>query len=198
MRRRRIITESLKAGRDLRRSPCPHPGRFWTPPRRRQPALVLHYLQSTKVFPAVQRNSPPVCAHCLLAWHWTLVNRAWLSALPLDNYEHWWDIPWAFFSLNSHRFQLSKPLLKWEMLLYLHHCGHVLLDCFWNVHVTHAGESRVRHRTPGAASAILSGRKDHFYWTAINTLPDSAKNVINLLGGKNTLLTHVQCSVRDP
>lgn len=43
----------------------------------------------------------PVCAHCLLTWHWEPMKRAWLHLLcmlPSGMYRHWWDRPWTFSS----------------------------------------------------------------------------------------------------
>lgn len=77
----------------------------------------------------------PVCARCLLAWHWAPLERAWvcsLCTLSSVTYRHWYDLPeFSILQAEQSEHQILSPLEK-ELFLFL-------LEFFlttWAVHIS--------------------------------------------------------------
>lgn len=81
-----LVQPPAQAGTPRTGWPGPYPGTFWIPPRREMApppwetcASAQSRTQHRSAF-CVQRE-PPVCAHCLLPWHWAWLKTAWLQPL---------------------------------------------------------------------------------------------------------------------
>ena len=99
----------------------------------------------------------PVCAHCLLFWHWALLTT--LAPSSLDSpLRYLWTLmrsPRASTS-PAEQSQLFQPLLIDQVLQNLHHLGGPMLNSFQYIQVSLVVGSPEPGTASDAASPVLS------------------------------------------
>lgn len=145
--------------------------------------------KQTKTNPQTKRS---FASNCHLSFHWAPLKRFWLHLLyssPREIHTQGWDSPNSSV-LQNMKSQLSQPLLVCHMIQLLYPFCALLLDYFPICScMSSTGEPRAGVRTVDTSKQCGAEWKDCIPWSVCSTLPNSAKDVVDLLCHKTTLLT---------